>query len=168
MASLIYREDRNRKGWLLSFYTADKKKRSIWLGETSKRSANACEVQSSEAGEIRADRRRQSMYLGPFIDHYIALRTDIKQLTINQFNQVKSWSVAYFGDRKLLSAITQADFEQWLRWMTSKPSEAEIKSKTKIKPLSKSSELRALLEEALEAAPQKRKGRPCDTQPPRQ
>lgn len=175
MASLIYREDRNRKGWLLSFYTADRKQRSIWLGETSKRSANNVKrhieelVRAQKAGcrpeadsEQWADSTRgklrdalvkfsfakpeqsrptddASVYLEPFIDHYIALRTDLKGLTVTGFKQCKAWAVVYFGARKQLLSITRGDFEQWLRWMQAEPTEAEIKSKTKAKKLSKAS-----------------------------
>lgn len=191
MASLIFRKDRNREGWLLSFYTADKKQRSIWLGESSKRNAhnvkrhveelvraqkaNSRPEADSEAwaestrGNLRESLVKfnlakpeqvrptddASMYLGPFIDHYIEKRTDLKPMTVVMFKQVRSWAVAYFSERKPIASITQADFEQWLRWMTAEPTETELKSKSKVRKLAKSSatkhakRLRQMLEFAL-------------------
>lgn len=175
MASLIFRKDRNREGWLLSFYTADKKQRSIWLGESSKRNAhnvkrhveelvraqkaNSRPEADSEAwaeatrGNLRESLVKfnlakpeqirptddASMYLGPFIDHYIELRSDLKGLTVTGFKQSKAWAVAYFGERRQLVSITRGDFEQWLRWMQAEPTALEIANKTKIKKLSKAS-----------------------------
>ncbi len=95
------------------------------------------------------------LYLGPFIDHYLKLRTDLKPCTITKFEQMRSWAVEFFGDRKQLDSITPADFEQWLRWMREKRVAAD--GKTEIKPLSPATankhgkRLRQLLEFALKS-----------------
>ncbi len=174
MASLVKRKDRGREGYLLSFYTADRRPRSIWLGDVSLRTANNVkrhveELVRAQKANSRPEsdserwanetegRLRQSLvkfglakpeverpsddasnYLGPFIDHYLEKRCDLKGITIVKLKQVRAWAVAYFGERKAIYAITRADFEQWLRWMLLPPTETEQKSKIKVKPLSKS------------------------------
>ncbi len=153
MSSLRFEEDRSRKGWRLQFYTPDKKKRSLWIGEASKTKALGIQrhveelARAKKLGQRPEDstilwlegiegRIREALvkwdlckpaeaklngdasnYLIPFVDHYLKLRTDLKPITIKKFDQTKDYANRYFGDRKPLESITDADFEQWLRWM---------------------------------------------------
>lgn len=55
--------------------------------------------------------------LGPFLDSYIAGRTDVGHSTRTNYLAVRKLLCEYFGERHPLRAITVADSERWKRWM---------------------------------------------------
>ena len=55
--------------------------------------------------------------LGPFLDDYIAGRTDLKASTATNYKQARRLLVEYFKADKPLVAITAADADRWRRWM---------------------------------------------------
>jgi len=59
--------------------------------------------------------------LGPFVDAYIAGRTDIKPRTEINFKQVRRLLVEFFGEDHALSEITPADADRWRRWLLARP-----------------------------------------------
>ncbi len=56
--------------------------------------------------------------LEPFIDAYIATRTDLAKRSLTNYRQTRDMLVNYFGEDRTLSSITEADAEEWARWMT--------------------------------------------------
>ena len=73
-----------------------------------------------------------SEMLGPFLDAYLALRTDVKPTTKLMFEQVCGWLIDYFGRDKRLDQITQGDADEWRLWLLTKS-----KSRYERKSLSK-------------------------------
>ena len=59
--------------------------------------------------------------LSPFLDAYIASRSDLKQTTETNYKQTRRLLVEYFGKSKVLKSITAADAERWRRWMLARP-----------------------------------------------
>lgn len=59
--------------------------------------------------------------LGPFVDDYIAGRTDCKPNTIKNFKQCRRELCEYFGELRPLKAINPADAERWRRKMLARP-----------------------------------------------
>ncbi len=59
--------------------------------------------------------------LGPFLDSYIAGRSDIKATTDINYKQTRRLLVEYFGEKTALQSMTQADGDRWKRWMTARP-----------------------------------------------
>ena len=55
--------------------------------------------------------------LGPFVDAYIADRTDLKPGTLTNYKQARRLLVEFFKADKPLRAITAADADRWRRWM---------------------------------------------------
>ncbi len=56
-------------------------------------------------------------YVGAYANSYIEGRTDIAPNTRRNFRQAEKLLVEYFGERKSLQSITQADGERWRRWL---------------------------------------------------
>jgi integrase len=61
----------------------------------------------------------QGKYLDPFLTGYIASRTDVVAGSRRNLDQARRVLVAYFGERRLLRSITQADAVRWQRWAIS-------------------------------------------------
>ena len=68
--------------------------------------------------------------LGPFLDDYIAGRTDLGQGTTTNYKQARRLLVEYFKADKPLAAITAADADRWRRWLLSRV----VKEKTETTP----------------------------------
>ena len=154
MASLLIQSG-DRRGYRIQFRTKDKRKRSIWLGDISKRDATKFHSNLEsliESSRVNAtpdaavlewveglDKRFRSLLvqyglvqdtklviseekdircLEPFLETYIEGRTDLDSTTIVKFQNTRDWTVRYFGAKCLLSSISPAKFESWMRWMT--------------------------------------------------
>ncbi len=59
--------------------------------------------------------------LGPFIDKYLATRTDLKPRTRTNFGQCRRQLVDYFGEHKPLRDVTPGESDEWRRWMLTRP-----------------------------------------------
>ena len=59
--------------------------------------------------------------LGPFIDCYIAGRTDTASTTKTNYRQTRRLLCEYFGENKSMRSITAADADRWRRWLLSRP-----------------------------------------------
>ena len=59
------------------------------------------------------------MLVGAFVTAYIDGRSDVKANTKINYLQTRRLLVEYFGESQPLKAITQADADQWKRWMLS-------------------------------------------------
>lgn len=59
--------------------------------------------------------------LAPFLDAYIASRSDVKRTTKINYKQTRRLLVEYFGASKVIKSITAADAERWRRWMLARP-----------------------------------------------
>ena len=152
MASLRHENHNGRKGWRLRFYV-EGHRRSLWLGDVSKRIAGniarhveelarAKELnQSADTAAMRwaasiEGRIRETLVgwglvepanprlttdagrlLGPFLDAYIATRTDCRSGTLTNFKQARRLLVEYFGETHPLRSITPADADRWRRWL---------------------------------------------------
>ena len=57
--------------------------------------------------------------LGPFLDAYLASRTDWKPRTVANAKQVNRLLKEYFGERHPMRSITPGDAERWRRWLSS-------------------------------------------------
>lgn len=60
----------------------------------------------------------EGRFLGPFVDAYVASRTDWKPNTVANVKQVTRLLKAHFGERYLMRAITPGDADRWQRWLT--------------------------------------------------
>jgi hypothetical protein len=58
-------------------------------------------------------KRRDSATLGPFIDNYMARRTDVKRGTQVIYQRVRGYLVDYFGADRSLRSITPGDADAW-------------------------------------------------------
>lgn len=59
--------------------------------------------------------------LGPFLDAYIASRTDVKRTTEINYKQTRRLLIEFFGASHPLRSITAADADRWKRWMLVRP-----------------------------------------------
>jgi integrase len=59
--------------------------------------------------------------LGPFLDAYIASRTDAKPNTIRNYKQVRRLLCEHFGERCPINSITPSAADKWRRWMLARP-----------------------------------------------
>jgi hypothetical protein len=57
--------------------------------------------------------------LGPFVDGYLASRTDWKPRTVANAKQVNRLLKEFFGDRHPIRSIVPGDAERWRRWLAS-------------------------------------------------
>ncbi|MCR9293331.1 MAG: tyrosine-type recombinase/integrase [bacterium] len=76
MASLRFERNGKREGYRLQFYGTDKRKRSIWLGELTKKQAQAWQAQVehllSSRGSGSAIRPHTAAWLGELSEAYVA------------------------------------------------------------------------------------------------
>ena len=59
--------------------------------------------------------------LGPFLDAYIASRTDVKRTTEINYKQTRRLLIEFFGVAHPMRSITAADGDRWRRWMLARP-----------------------------------------------
>ncbi|EKK00398.1 phage integrase, partial [Rhodopirellula baltica SH28] len=59
--------------------------------------------------------------LGPFLDQYIAGRTDVSAATREKYGHTKRFLVGKFGADHQLDTITKADAKAWQRWLMEQP-----------------------------------------------
>ena len=62
-------------------------------------------------------RSGSSTVLGPFLDSYLALRSDIKKATRASYGHTIRNLKAYFGADAVMANITEGDAEEWARWL---------------------------------------------------
>ncbi len=139
MASITTQDGGRR---LIQFIAADKRRRSVRLGKVSMRQAEAVRVKVEdllaatitghtvaretsewlrELDDALHDRLaavglvqpRRRIALGPFIDEYIAARTDVKATTATVYRRARKHLLHYFGADKPLEDITPGDAERW-------------------------------------------------------
>src|SRR6476660_9550675 len=110
------------KGWIerlvtaASLCTSPDAETCSWLSKINdKLAARLATVGLIEPREPKE--RQQSSTLGPFLDSYLALRTDVKPRTKLMFKQVRGWLVDYFGTDKPLDGITRGDADEWRLWL---------------------------------------------------
>jgi integrase len=65
----------------------------------------------------RQARGDASALLGPFVDAYITGRTDVKGSTAITYGNVRRNLITFFGERKLLSALTPGDADAFRRYL---------------------------------------------------
>lgn len=84
-----------------------------WLTTLDKRLAD----KFAKAGLIA---RREAALLEPYLVSYVAMRSDVKPRTRNNFEQAKGWLVDYFGANRRLSEITTGDADEFRLWLLGK------------------------------------------------
>ncbi len=62
-------------------------------------------------------RKRGSMTLGPYLDSYIATRSDVKVSTATVYGHTRRCLVEFFGADKALRDITPGDADEWRIWL---------------------------------------------------
>jgi integrase len=126
----------------IQFVGKDAKRRSIRLGKCPQKTAEAVKVRIEQlnaaviashavdpdtsrwlAGidKLLADKlakvgliaKREMATLGPFIDTFLATRTDLKERTKTAFRQVRKNLVEYFGESKRLADINAGDADNF-------------------------------------------------------
>jgi integrase len=93
--------------------------------QLSQKLANVGLIDVADAKSVTA-----SEMLGPFLDTYLAMRTDVKPTTKLMFEQVRGWLVDFFKADKRLDQITPGDADEWRLWLA-KQSRYEGKSLSK-------------------------------------
>lgn len=94
------------ESWLLSIDPKLRSKLNKWgLCDPANRNGNA------DAGRL----------LGPFVDAYIAGRTDVAKRTTINFQQARRLLVEFFSEDYPIKAITPADADRWRRWLLVRP-----------------------------------------------
>lgn len=73
-------------------------------------------VEVSQTRNDDADR-----FLASYCDRYIESRTDVEQVTRNNYGHAKRLLVEYFGERRLIGSITAGDAERWRRFLLARP-----------------------------------------------
>ncbi len=68
--------------------------------------------------DSRAERVRQTMTLGTWLDTYIAERVDVKHSTRQTYEKGRDSLIAYFGRSKPLRSITAEDAKKWRIWLS--------------------------------------------------
>ncbi len=92
--------------WLLSIDSKLRSKLAKWgLCDPGNRQSN------TDAGRL----------LGPFVDAYIAGRTDVAKRTEINFKQARRLLCEFFGEEHPIKAITPADADRWRRWLLARP-----------------------------------------------
>lgn len=75
---------------------------------------------------------RDATLLGPFIERYIASRSDLAAGTLKTFRQAQSWLLRYFDPSTPMRLITLGDAEDWRNFLiTSGLAENTIRTHTK-------------------------------------
>ncbi|MBA4107679.1 MAG: integrase [Pirellula sp.] len=77
------------------------------------------------AGLVPLRNAGKRITLAPFIDDYVASRSDVKPGTALVYAQTKAALVGYFGQSKAIGDITAADGDDWRRWMATKGKRAD-------------------------------------------
>ena len=88
-----------------------------WDGETAKWVSNLTPVLADKlatVGLIPRRRSRESAVLGPFLDAYIARRTDVKTNTRENFEACRARLVGFFGADRQLGDITAGDADAFV------------------------------------------------------
>jgi integrase len=71
--------------------------------------------------EPRADAAKAIMpTLEPFLNEYIAKRTDVKVSTATVYRRTRKHLLGYFGSSKPIDGITEADADDWRLWLADK------------------------------------------------
>jgi len=157
MAS-ISREKNGRK--TIQFVGPDKRRRSVRLGKVPEKMALAVKIKiehlvaatvtghalDDETGrwvarleDGLADKlaavglipKRQSSFLGDFLDSYIASRIDIKPNTRRNYERTQRNLIDYFGRERRLRDITAGDADDWRRHLLGSLSDATASRRTK-------------------------------------
>lgn len=142
MASMSKRNGR----YVLQFVGADKRRRTIHLGDVSKRDAQTVKshvetiVSAAIAGQQPPDdtsrwvarlpdalhdklakvglvQERERATLAAFIDGYIAGRTDLKPSTLRHLREAGKSMAEFFGAETALRDITPGDADDFRRWL---------------------------------------------------
>ncbi len=86
-----------------------------WLGEIDPK----LYAKLATAGLAPERSTPETTLLGPFIDSYLARRTDIKWRTRDNLMQSRRNLVGYFGENKPMADVTEGDADDWRLWMAS-------------------------------------------------
>ncbi len=78
----------------------------------------------AEWGLVGAERKVQltdaARLCGPYFDHYVQSRTDLKEVTRTKYDQSAKCFTKYAGRDRSLSDVTPIDIDNWRRWMIDK------------------------------------------------
>jgi integrase len=85
--------------------------------ETASWLANIGDDLASKLAAVGLTRERATATLGPFLDSYIARRTDVKPNTNRNLIAARDRLVEYFGDARPLKSVTPGDADAWLLWL---------------------------------------------------
>ncbi len=72
----------------------------------------------AEHGLVAARAKFEQTTLGPFLEGYIASRSDVKRSTVIVYGHTKRCLVEYFGADRPLASITPAGADDWRRWLS--------------------------------------------------
>ncbi len=71
----------------------------------------------AEHGLVSPRAKVEQTTLGPFLESYIAGRSDVKGSTATVYGHTQRCLVEYFGNDRRLKEITPADADDWRRWL---------------------------------------------------
>lgn len=140
MASIAH--DKQTKTRRIGFTTPDGKRKTLRLGKTPKKDAEAVRVKVESLltsritgqpvepetarwiatlGDTLHDKlahaglidARSTATLGPFIDDYIRRRSDVKPTTITTYQRARRYLIRYFGEHRDLRTINPGDADDW-------------------------------------------------------
>ncbi|MCE9589050.1 MAG: site-specific integrase [Planctomycetes bacterium] len=144
------------------FFDAGGKRRTLYLGNVSKADAQGVRVKVEALADAQLlhqaplrevtlwlkgldsvfyDRLaavglaepRHCALLGPFIDEYIAGRTDLKPGTLAVMKQGRDGLVDHFGAQRRMDSITPGEADGWrLKMLAEKYSEATVRKRTQV------------------------------------
>jgi integrase len=159
MASICKRTNGHKE---IQFNGADNKRRTIRLGKTSMRNANAVKtkveelivaaisghavddetarwltnldsVLSDKLANVGLMANKTNYALKEFLDFYSSLRSDVKHSTFLTWNNVFNNLIPFFGPDKPLRDITRGDAEEWSLYLIEEGlSKATIRKRCKI------------------------------------
>ncbi len=88
-----------------------------WLADLPPKMHNrfaACGIIPGIAPDVD-DEPEQEVTLTPFVDEWIAGRTDVKDSTRAVYGRCRNWLVSVFGESRTLQSITPGDADDWRR-----------------------------------------------------
>lgn len=101
-----------------------------WLGEIDNRlHAKLARVGLVPARATSNEKGQISKALGPYLDYYFSIRTDVKATTLEVWGHTKRTLIEFFGEAKLIDEITAGDAEEWRLFLKGKVAETTLRKR---------------------------------------
>lgn len=93
---------------------------ALWLAEIG----DDLHAKLARAGLVAPREEKPVTEIGGYFDAYIARRTDLRKMTVNNFKQVRRYIVKHFGEGRDMKTITRGEMGDWHRFVKAELSQA--------------------------------------------